>query len=162
MGLIKISTILTIIMVSVSLYSGFYMATATAFPQNPGTYAYFEKICNQPHEYHKTDVSSEYFWTYGGDCDERAQEFKKFVQSKGGTNIQTATARNVQNGKLCPAGGGAYGHIFVIWDGKVYNPSLNKTVRRYNADLDEYKELLKTEYYGLNTLYYENGTVEQL
>jgi len=162
MGLIKISTILTIIMVSVSLYSGFYISTATAFPQNPSTYAYFEKICNQPHEYHKSSVTSEYFWTYGGDCDDRAKEFKLYLESKGATNIQIVHGRNVQNGKLSPTRWGSYGHTFIIWNEKVYNPSLNTTVRRYNSDPKEYKELLKTEYYGLNTLYYENGTVEQL
>lgn len=56
-----------------------------------------------------------------------------------------------------------YGHAFLLWDGKVYNPALNKTVRFYGKDLDEYKKILKTDYYGgINTLYYENGTVETL
>lgn len=144
----------------VSFMGGFYISTATAFPQNPSTYTYFEKICNQPHEYHKTYVSSEYFWTYGGDCDERAREFKLYLENKGARNVQIIKARNIQNGKIAPDPKGSYGHTFLLWDGRVYNPSLNKTVRQYGTSLDDYKELLKSDYYGLNTLYYENGTVE--
>lgn len=151
---------LAVFIVLTSLYSGFYLSTATAFPQNPSTYAYFTKIANMPHEYHKKDVSSEYFWTYGGDCDERAKEFRLYLERKGATNIQTIKARNVQNGKFAPTPKGSYGHTFLLWEGKVYNPALNKTVRFYGTDLIEYKQLLKTDYYGVNTLYYENGTIE--
>lgn len=152
----------SIFLVLVSLCAGFYMSTSIAFPENPVTYAYFEKICNQPHEYHEKAVSSEYFWTYGGDCDERAKEFRIFIESKGATNIQTVRARNVQNGNIVMDSKGSYGHTFLIWNLRVYNPSLNKTVRQYGTDLGGYKKLLKTGYYGVNTLYYENGTIEQL
>lgn len=151
---------LAFFIVLTSLYSGFYLSTATAFPQNPSTYAYFNKVADMPHEFHKNDVTSEYFWTYGGDCDERAREFRIYLESKGAKDIQTIHARNVQNGKFSPTKWGSYGHTFLLWDGKVYNPALNKTVRFYSTDLDGYKKLLKTDYYGLNTLYYENGTVE--
>jgi len=162
MDLTKLFVPLTIVLVLSSLSAGFYMSTSMAFHENPSTYAYFNKVADMPHEFHKKDVSSEYFWTHGGDCDERAREFRLYLESKGATNIQTIEARNVQNGKFSPTKWGSYGHTFLLWDGRVYNPALNKTVRFYGTDLDGYKELLKTEYYGLNTLYYENGTIEQL
>ncbi|MFZ3131197.1 MAG: hypothetical protein WA125_08890 [Desulfosporosinus sp.] len=154
--------LIVVILVLMSGYAGFYITTSTAFPQNPGTYSYFEKICNQPHIYHKEYVSVEDFWKYGGDCDERALAFKEYLESKGSTNIQTIRARNLQNGKFAQTPKGSYGHTFLLWEGKVYNPALNKTVRFYGTDLNEYKKLLKTDYYGVNTLYYENGTIESL
>ena len=151
---------IVVICLGISFYMGFYVTTSTAFPENPGTYAYFEKICNQPHEYHEIDVSSEYFWTYGGDCDERAIEFRSYIESKGANNTQIVKARKIKDGKFSPTRKGSYGHTFLLWNGKVYNAALNKTVRFYGSDLEEYKKLLKTEYYDTNTLYYENGTVE--
>jgi len=55
-----------------------------------------------------------------------------------------------------------YGHDFIIWNGRVYNPSLNTTVRIYDGDLNDYKVMLKGDYYKLNMLFYENGTSEWL
>lgn len=151
------------IMILISLYSGFYISTATAFPQNPSTYAYFNKISDMPHVYHISAISTEEFWAHGGDCSDRAQVFKQYLESKGATNIQTVNVRCVVNGNSVMTKNNDYGHCFLLWNGKVYNPALNKTVRFYDKDLNEYKKILKSDYYGgVNTLYYENGTVELL
>ena len=151
---------LIIMVLIISLCAVFLMTSSTAFHENPGTYAYFNKIAEMPHENHTTPVTSEYFWTYGGDCDERSREFRLYIESKGATNIQNVTVRCVKDGKIVRSHKGYYGHRFLLWNGKVYNPSLNKTVRFYGSDLEEYKKILKSDNYGFNTLYYENGSIE--
>jgi len=158
----KAFIILISILIVISSYAGYYMTTATAFPENPGTYAYFTKIAEMTHVYHKYYVSTEDFWKNGGDCDERALVFREYLESKGATNIQTIHVRNIQNGDLIQDYTGAYGHTFILWNGGVYNPSLNTTVRIYNGDLNDYKKLLKGDYYQLNAIFYENGTSEWL
>lgn len=158
----KLHIPLTIILVLISLYAGFYMSTATAFPQNPSTYQYFNKIAEMPHVYHEQSISTEQFWREGGDCTDRAQAFREYLESRGATNIQMVRARYVVNGKCAMTEKKDYGHDFLIWNGRVYNPSLNTTVRIYDGDLNDYKVMLKGDYYKLNMLFYENGTSEWL
>lgn len=136
------------------MFSSFYITTATAFPQNPGTYAYFLKICNQPYIFTDGPSTGYHFWKYGGDCDDRAMVFANYLKSKGATNVQIYwVCLTDGNGTMLPINDGTMsGHAFVVWNGRVYSPSHPEDKRRYNADFKTYKQFLKKTY-GFNTLY---------
>jgi disulfide bond formation protein DsbB len=146
-----------IILVCLSVYSGFYMATSTAFPQNPGTYSYFNAICEMPNQ-DTYGPHPETFWEQGGDCDDRARVFANYLKSKGATNVQICWMTTLsENGTMITASDGGLGHEFVIWDDKVYNPSNGVEGRFYNASLKDFLSFMKN-LMGYNTFYYENQT----
>jgi hypothetical protein len=142
------------------MFSSFYVVTATAFPDNPGTQAYFDKICNQPYIFTEGPSNESHFWKYGGDCDDRAMVFATYLKSKGATNVQICwVCRLDENGTMIPIYDGTLsGHVFVVWNNQVYNPANPKNHRFYNTDITTFKKFLK-ETYGFNTWYFENQTV---
>lgn len=141
------------------MFSSFYVTVATAFPDNPGTYAYFAKICNMPYV-STSGPHPETFWTKGGDCDDRAIVFADYLKSKGAKNVQICwVCRMDENGAMIPIYDGRLcGHVFVVWNGRVYSPSHPKEQRFYNADISTYQKFLKKTW-GFNTWYFENQTV---
>lgn len=52
-----------------------------------------------PHVYHEQSITTEQFWREGGDCTDRAQAFREYLESRGATNIQMVRALYVINGK---------------------------------------------------------------
>ncbi|MBI5460444.1 hypothetical protein [Methanobacterium sp.] len=155
----KWSYILVLIALTLlSLYVGFYISTATAFPQNPSTQAYFDKICNMPHINTPGPQSPEVFWQQGGNCDDRALVLKTYLEIKGAKGVQICWVSRMENGTMVPCYNGAMGHSFVVWNNRVYNPTLNESHRFYDADIPEFKQFL-SETYGFNTWYFENQTV---
>jgi hypothetical protein len=149
-----------IILVCLSVYSGFYTATSMAFPQNPGTYSYFNKICEMPNQ-NTYGPHPESFWIVGGDCDDRARVFAGYLKDKGATDVQVCWMTTIdEKGNIAPAGDGSRGHEFIIWKGKVYNPSNGVEGRFYDAPLDDFLLFMK-DLVGYNTLYFQNGTVIQ-
>jgi len=149
---------LAIIIIScISLYIGFYISTATAFPQNPSTHEYFNQIADMPYKY-TSGPHPETFWEQGGDCDDRTRTFYNFLKSKGAMDVQICwMARLDENGKMIESYDGGMGHEFLVWNGRAYNPSINESRRFYDADLDEYLAFMKN-LVGFNTFYYENST----
>lgn len=130
----------------------FYTIIGTAFPENPGTYVYFEKVSNMPYQYHEKTLSSKDFWEVGGDCDDRSNAFKDYLLSRGETNVQMCLIKTKKDGILV-ASGESYGHAVVVWNSRVYDPSPIKECRVYNMDIDLYKQLLKKN--GYNIWYWE-------
>lgn len=149
--------LITVILVLLSGYAGFYITTATAFPQNPSTYQYFTKIADMPYKV-TTGPHPESFWEKGGDCDDRARVFASYLKNKGATGVQICWAcRYDENGKMIAGYDGVYGHEFIVWNNRAYNPSMNESRRYYDGDLNEYLASLKN-LTGFNTFYYENST----
>lgn len=146
-----------IILTLLSLYAGFYISTATAFPQNPSTQAYFDKICNMPYIETPGPKSPEVFWQNGGDCDDRALALKTYLESKGAIGVQISWVSRMENGTMIPCYNGAMGHSFLVWNNRVYNPTLDKSHRFYDANITEFKQFL-SQTYGFNTWYFENQT----
>jgi len=120
-----------------------------AFPQNPGTYAYFERISNMPYV-STPGPHPETFWQKGGDCDDRAIVFADYLKSKGAKNVQICCAFEIENGSSVKVG-----HAFVVWNGRVYSPTHTKNYRFYNSNIPAYKNFLKKTY-GLN-MWYNNA-----
>ena len=150
---------LAIIIIScISLYIGFYISTATAFPQNPSTYAYFEEIADMPYVRHSYITSLDEYWQDGGDCDDRAYHFRKYLENKGEKNIYSLSVQRVVNGSIVKPFNDTQGHSFILWNGKVYDAQNSKNKRIYNVNLDEYLANLKSEY-GYNTLYLEDDPI---
>jgi hypothetical protein len=137
--------------------SGDYVIYATAFPQNPITYNYFNKICDMPFV-ETQGLQTAQFWQTGGDCYDRAYIFAKYLKSKGEKNVQLSFAFKLNNkGMPLKLKDGQYcGHAFVIWNNKIYYPSHNKLDRIYDADMIYYQKFLK-EKYGFNTIYVGNN-----
>lgn len=145
------------VLILTSLYGGFYISTATAFPQNPTTHEYFNQIAEMPYIITK-GPQIENYWQQGGDCDDRTRVFYNYLKSKGANNVQICwMARLDSEGKMIPSYDGGYGHEFIVWNGRAFNPSVNESRRFYNADLDEYLAFMK-DLVGFNTFYYENCT----
>lgn len=145
------------ILVLISGYAGFYITTATAFPQNPSTYTFFNKIADMPYVETK-GPQIESFWMQGGDCDDRARVFYNYLKSKGANSVQICwMARLDGNGKMIRSYDGGMGHEFIVWNDRAYNPSSNQSRRFYDTDLDEYLLFMKN-LVGFNTFYYENST----
>ncbi|MFA5299973.1 MAG: hypothetical protein WC389_17440 [Lutibacter sp.] len=112
-----------------------------------------------PHPYHPDyNVSTEEYFKTGGDCEDRLNVFREYLESRGVKNVETVRVERVIDNQIVRTTKGTVGHVFILWDGKVYNPSLNKTCRFYGTDLDDYLTHLKQEY-GYNYLYHENGTI---
>lgn len=148
--------IITVLVIS-GFSMGFLITTTTAFPENPGTYNYFTQISEMPYKYTK-GPHPETFWTEGGDCDDRARTFYNYLKSKGAVNVQICwMARLDSEGRMIPSYDGGYGHEFIVWNGRAFNPSVNESRRFYNADLDEYLAFMNG-LVGFNTFYYENCT----
>lgn len=136
---------------------GFYITTATAFPENPGTRTYFNKICEMP-SLNTTGPHPETFWQQGGDCDDRTRVFADYLKSKGATGVQICwVAKLDENGNLIQIEKGDWGHEFLVWNNKVYFPSSVKQIQAYGMSIEEYKSFLKTKY-GYNTWFFENST----
>lgn len=149
--------LVVVVLVSLSLYAGFYISTATAFPQNPFTHAYFNKIADMPY-IQTSGPHIEQFWREGGDCDDRSRVFYNYLKSKGATDVQICwMARLDSNSRMIPSYDGGYGHEFIVWEDRAYNPSINESRRFYDANLDEYLLFMKN-LVGFNTFYYENQT----
>jgi len=149
--------LIIVILVLMSGYAGFYITTTTAFPQNPGTEQYFNKIADMPYTSTK-GPHPETFWQQGGDCDDRTRVLYNYLKSKGSTNVQICwMARLDENGKMIPSYDGGMGHEFLVWNNRAYNPSINETRRYYDSDLNEYLAFMK-DLTGFNTFYYENQT----
>jgi|GEM_PF-3580313 hypothetical protein len=142
----------------ISMGSGFYISTTMAFPQNPATHTYFEKICNMPYISTPGPQPPEVFWQQGGNCDDRALAFKTYLKSKGAKGVQICWVCRMENTTMIPSYDGSYGHSFVVWNNKVYNPSINESRRFYDGNIQEFQKLLK-ELFGFNTWYFENQTV---
>jgi hypothetical protein len=157
----KLSWPIIIIIIILGMFSGFYVTTAVAFPENPSTYIYFNKIADMPHIYHEQNISVESFWQNGGDCSDRALAFKEYLESKRATDVKICRVYHIENGTFVKSANNDYGHAFIIWNGKVYNPSLDKSRRFYNYDLESYKASLK-ELYQYNIMYFDNQTVGTL
>ena len=150
-------SIVVIFTISLSLCGGFYISTATAFPQNPTTYNYFVAISEMPFINHTFEIGASQFWREGGDCTDRAIMFKEYLHSKGAKDIHLIIARKIVNGKEVTDHYGGKGHCFVLWEGKVYNPMPAKDKYSiYGGDFEEYKHSLKVDY-GYNTLYVDYG-----
>lgn len=146
-----------VILVLISGYAGFYITTATAFPQNPSTHEYFTKIAEMPYIITK-GPQVENYWIQGGDCDDRTRVFYNYLKSKGAKGVQICwMARLDGNGKMIPSSDGGMGHEFLVWDNRAYYPSINESRRFYDADLNEYLLFMKN-LVGFNTFYYENST----
>ncbi|WP_321422757.1 hypothetical protein [uncultured Methanobacterium sp.] len=149
--------VLVLLLIILSGYSGFYVTTAMAFPQNPSTHQYFDKIADMPYVVTQ-GPHPETFWQQGGDCDDRARTFANYLKSKGADDVQICwVCRYDENGKMIPSYDGGMGHEFVVWHNRTYNPSINQTRRYYDWDLNEYLSSLKN-ITGFNTFYYENST----
>jgi hypothetical protein len=148
----------------VSLSAGFaittFITSSYAFPENPGTYAYFNKIADMPHIYSQDRQSTEHFWKYGGDCDDRALAFQEYLKSKGATDVHIIYVHIIQNGTIMQDSTGSYGHAFILWNGKAYNPCFDTSRRFYNVDFAGYLQSLK-DLYGYNTWYYEGQNVSE-
>ncbi|OPX58771.1 MAG: hypothetical protein A4E25_01490 [Methanobacterium sp. PtaB.Bin024] len=149
--------ILIIITGAISLYCGFYVSTATAFPENPATHTYFDKICEMPFVM-TPGPHPETFWQKGGDCDDRARVFKAYLESKGATGVQLCWMCRIENGTMVTTRTGDYSHEFVVWNNRVYNPSHNKSRQFYNVPISEY-QTFASKTHGFNTWYFENQTV---
>jgi hypothetical protein len=150
--------LITVILILTSAFIGFYVTTATAFPQNPSTEIYFNKITNMPYTV-TSGPHPETFWQQGGDCDDRARVFASYLKSKGAEDVQICwMARYNENGKMIPGYDGSMGHEFIVWHNRAYNPSINQTRRYYDADLNDYLAFMK-DLNGFNTFYYENQTI---
>lgn len=141
-----------------SAFSGFYITTATAFPENPGTYTYFMKICDVPFKDTEGWIEPEQFFSQNyGDCDDRALAFRKYLENKGAKNVQYGWVTRVdRNGNMIPDYKGYYGHVFVLWNDKVFSPSNNSTnpYKFYNRDIKSYQQNLKKNS-GYNMWYTE-------
>lgn len=148
-----------VIICLIMIFSSFCITTTTAFPTNPGTQAYFDKICEMP-PVPTPGPHPETFWIKGGDCDDRAIIFADYLKSKGAKNVQICwVCRMDENGTMIPIyQGNSLGHVFVVWGNHVYNPSYPKNRRYYNTDISTFKKFLKSTY-GFNTWYFENQTV---
>lgn len=142
-------------------YLGFCIPTVIsaniAYPENPRTQAYFTKICEMPNN-QTNGPCPETFWEKGGDCDDRAHIFKQYLIGKGAKDVQICWMNKLENGEMVKIRTGDYGHQFVLWNGRAYNPAHKTKIRFYNADLDEYINFCHKRY-GYNIFYYENGTV---
>ena len=146
------------VLILTSLYGGFYISTATAFPQNPGTYNYFVAISEMPYTEHIATITSTRFWEEGGDCTDRALAFKEYLESKGAKDVHLIVARNSVNGEEEADNYGGYGHCFILWDGRVYNPMPpGDKYSIYGGDFEDYKRALKTDY-GYNIIYIDCGS----
>ena len=134
------------------VYSGNYAIYATAFPENPTTHDYFNKICDMP--YIETyGIQTANFWTVGGDCNDRSFVFADYLKSKGEKNVQVCYVLQLDNeGHII-----GNGHAFVLWNNKAYNFAHDPKGRYYDADLSEFKVYLKQ--HNMNTLYVLNGTI---
>jgi hypothetical protein len=139
------------------LMCGFVMLSVVAFPENPNVYSYFNKIAEMPHIYHEDIKSTDYFWEHGGDCDDRALAFKEYLESKGAADVHIYRVHQLENGTFVKSINNDYGHAFIVWNGKAYNPSLDKSRRFYDYDLNTYLNSLK-EKYGYNVIYIDNNT----
>ncbi len=161
-NIIRIGVITGIFLVS--LLCGFgmtiFITSSFAFPENPETYAYFMKIADMPHTYNPDRQSTDHFWQYGGDCDDRALAFQEYLKSKGATEVHIIYVHRIENGTIMQDPTGSYGHAFILWNGKAYNPSLDKTRRFYRVDFNEYLQSLK-EIYGFNTWYYDSQNITE-
>ncbi len=138
------------------LICGFSMLSFAVFPENPMVYSYFNKIGNMPHIYHEDIKSPDYFWEHGGDCDDRALAFKDYLEKEGAADVHIYRVYHFENGTFVKSVNNDYGHAFIVWNGKVYNPSLDKSRRFYNYDLNTYMASLK-EKYGYNVIYVDSN-----
>jgi disulfide bond formation protein DsbB len=157
-GIKWIWPIILIFLFLISMGTGFYISTSMAFPQNPATYSYFEKICNMPYISTPGPQPPEVFWQQGGNCDDRALALKTYLVSRGAEDVQICWVCRMENSKMIPSYDGSYGHSFIVWNNKVYNPSINESRKFYEGDIQEFQKFLK-ELFGFNTWYFENQTV---
>ena len=154
--MVKYEWLIIILLGVLSLYSGFYISTAMAFPENPATRAYFDKISEMP--YMETEgPCPETFWQEGGDCDDRARVLKEYLESKGATGVQLCWICRVEDGKMVKTKTGDYSHEFVVWNNRVYNPSHNESRRFYNAPIKDYQKFTRKTH-NFNMWYYEKQT----
>lgn len=137
MNRLQKSMIISFIWIIIML-SGFYTVTATAFEYNPGTYTYFYKIVNMPNQDNNYMETTETFWKQGGDCDDRALAFYTYLESKKEKNIHIVRVYKM-NTKTCLVSD--YGHCFVEWNGKIYDPM--KEHPQYAIDVKTYQNWLK-------------------
>lgn len=150
--------ILVIALGIIIMFSSFYITVATAFPDNPGTYTYFEKVCNQPYIYTEGSSTETHFWQYGGDCDDRAMVFKNYLQSRGVKDVQICKIFCWKDGTQVQIANGAWGHAFVVWNNKVYDPQPKQGHAIYGMSVPEYKTHIKRTF-GFNMWFNENDTV---
>lgn len=144
-----------IVVIIIAGVAGF-LFTGTVYPENPNLKSYFDKICEMP--FTETYFPSpETFWVLGGDCDDRAHVFKNYLISIGAKDVQICWMNKIIDGKMVQVSNGDWGHQFILWNGRVYNPSHNPDSRFYNAALSEYLEYVKKKY-EYNVLYYENSS----
>lgn len=153
----KLAGIAIILSGLICMCSGLLISTATAFPENPATYAYFEKISEMPF-ITTAGPHPETFWQKGGDCDDRARVFKAYLESKGATGVQLCWMCRMENGIMVKTRTGDYSHEFVVWNNRVYNPSFNESRRFYNTPIPEYR-VFAAKNHDFNTWYFENQTV---
>lgn len=82
-------------------------------PEDKDVQAMFLKIHNMQYVESGTPQTVAQFWANGyGDCDDKARAFADYLDSKG---------EKVRLGKITHRDG--YGHTYVIWRGKVYDPT---------------------------------------
>ena len=127
----------------ISMGAGFYISTSMAFPQNPSTHLYFKKICNMPYISTPGPQPPEVFWQQGGNCDDRALALKTYLVSKGAVDVQICWVCRMENSEMIPSYDGSYGHSFVVWNNRVYNPSVNQSRQYYDGDIQEFQKFLK-------------------
>lgn len=156
----KVKYIMMIIIIISLSFGVVFIFSATAFPENPSTHAYFDKICEMNNTTTIGPQSPEHFWQYGGDCDDRALAFQEYLNRSRATNVQICWVcyKNENGTMVFPPIKGGMGHVFILWNNKVYSPNLNESNRFYNSNIETYKLFLK-ETYGYNTWYFENETV---
>lgn len=140
----------------VILFAGYigFVTTSYAFPQNPYTYLFFQEVAIQPHIYHAQCVTNEYFWEHGGDCTDRANVFKDYLVSHGAKDVIICNIFRFENGSEVKTPTKVYGHAFIVWNGKAYNPSIKESRRFYGVDFNEYIQSLK-KLEGYNVYFYE-------
>lgn len=75
----------------------------------------FQKIHNMPYNYSSFHTkSSEEFWTDGwGDCDDKSVAFASYLHKIGISNIKYVRIFRY----------GVVSHVFVLWDGRAYDPA---------------------------------------
>ena len=114
---------------------------------------YYYKVCNAPYKRTYGPYPDTLFTT-GGDCDDRARNFKEYLESQGATNVKVVWVCHEDNGQI----NWTYGaHEFLLWNGKAYNPTILPELRAYNMPLTDYLQSTKRDY-GFNT--YHDGAFE--
>lgn len=152
----KTKTIIYILIIIGSLCCGFIVSygTNSANPQNPEIHAYFDKVCDAPYKV-TYGPYPETLFTNGGDCDDRARTFKKYLENMGATNIRLVWVWREENNTIQ----WGYGmHEVLVWNNHVYNPTHNKKLVFYDYSINSAEKVF-SEKYGYNRWKYLDNNV---